>query len=98
MDGRVEDLPYDVLVVGAGSRSRVLPVPGLKERAIGFKHVEEAVFLGQRVIVLGSHPGRVVATASVDLPPERDLTVKRTPEFLALRSSIEDMVRTYHHA
>jgi NitT/TauT family transport system ATP-binding protein len=60
--------------------------------------VEEAVFLGQRVIVLGSDPGRVVATKEVDLPGDRDLTVKRSPAFLALRSSIEDLVRTYHHA
>jgi NitT/TauT family transport system ATP-binding protein len=58
--------------------------------------VEEAVFLGQRVIVLGSHPGRVVATQTVDLPTTRDLTVKRTPEFLALRASIEDLVRAHH--
>jgi NADH:quinone reductase (non-electrogenic) len=50
MDGRDEELPYDVLVVGAGSRSRVLPIPGLKERAIGFKRVEEAVFLRNRVL------------------------------------------------
>ena len=60
--------------------------------------VEEAVFLGQRVIVLGSHPGRVVATQIVDLPDDRDLTVKRTPEFLALRSSIEDLVRAHHRS
>jgi NitT/TauT family transport system ATP-binding protein len=60
--------------------------------------VEEAVFLGQRVIVLGSHPGRVVATQTVHLPDHRELTVKRTPEFLALRSSIEDLVRAHHHS
>ena len=50
IDGRQQDLPYDVLVIGAGSRSRVLPVPGLKDRAIGFKRVEEAVFLRNRVL------------------------------------------------
>jgi NitT/TauT family transport system ATP-binding protein len=60
--------------------------------------VEEAVFLGQRVIVLGSHPGRVVATQTVDLPDDRDLTVKRTPAFLALRASIEDLVRAHHRS
>ncbi|HEY2802297.1 MAG TPA: NAD(P)/FAD-dependent oxidoreductase [Actinomycetota bacterium] len=50
MDGKEPEMPYDVLVVGAGSRSRVLPIPGLKERAIGFKRVEEAVFLRNRVL------------------------------------------------
>jgi NitT/TauT family transport system ATP-binding protein len=60
--------------------------------------VEEAVFLGQRVVVLGSHPGRIVATQPVDLPDDRDLTVKRTPAFLALRATIEDQVRAHHHS
>src|SRR6185369_10771199 len=59
--------------------------------------VEEAVFLGQRVVVLASDPGRVAADRPVDLPDDRDLTVKRTPEFLALRASVEDLVRAYHH-
>jgi NitT/TauT family transport system ATP-binding protein len=58
--------------------------------------VEEAVFLGQRVVVLASDPGRVTADRPVDLPADRDLSVKRSPEFLALKSSIEDLVRAYH--
>jgi NitT/TauT family transport system ATP-binding protein len=58
--------------------------------------VEEAVFLGQRVVVLASDPGRVAEDVEVTLPEERDLPVKRTPPFLALRASVEDLVRTYH--
>ncbi|MFG2036526.1 ABC transporter ATP-binding protein [Dactylosporangium sp. NPDC048998] len=58
--------------------------------------VEEAVFLGQRVIVLASDPGRVAADVTVTLPEQRDLAAKRTPEFLALRAEVEDLVRTYH--
>lgn len=58
--------------------------------------VEEAVFLGQRVVVLGSNPGRIVSVVEVPLGEDRDLTVKRAPEFLALRASIEDVVRAHH--
>jgi NitT/TauT family transport system ATP-binding protein len=58
--------------------------------------VEEAVFLGQRVIVLASDPGRVAADITVDLPAERDLGIKRTPGFLSLRATIEDLVRAQH--
>jgi NitT/TauT family transport system ATP-binding protein len=58
--------------------------------------VEEAVFLGARVIVLASDPGRVAADVPVTLPEDRDLAVKRTPEFLALRAEVEDLVRAYH--
>jgi NitT/TauT family transport system ATP-binding protein len=58
--------------------------------------VEEAVFLGQRVIVLGSHPGTVVADVPVPLGTDRGLDTKRAPEFLALRARVEDLVRTFH--
>ncbi|MFG1640783.1 ABC transporter ATP-binding protein [Amycolatopsis sp. NPDC049252] len=58
--------------------------------------VEEAVFLGGRVVVLASDPGRIAADVEVALPAERDLGVKREPEFLALRARIEDLVREQH--
>ncbi|HYN94698.1 MAG TPA: ABC transporter ATP-binding protein [Pilimelia sp.] len=58
--------------------------------------VEEAVFLGERVVVLASDPGRVAADLVVPLRADRDLTIKRTPEFLHLRAQVEDQVRNYH--
>jgi NitT/TauT family transport system ATP-binding protein len=59
--------------------------------------VEEAVFLGQRVVVLACDPGRIAADIDVTLPDDRDLDIKRAPGFIALRGQIEDLVRTYHH-
>jgi NitT/TauT family transport system ATP-binding protein len=59
--------------------------------------VEEAVFLGERVVVLACDPGRVATDIVVDLPKDRDLAVKRLPEFLALRAQVEDQVRAFHH-
>jgi NADH:ubiquinone reductase (H+-translocating) len=41
---------YDIVVLAPGSRSRVLPVPGLAERGIGFKTVQEAIFLRNQVL------------------------------------------------
>jgi len=49
-NGENLDVPYDVLVLGAGSRSRVLPVPGLAEQGVGFKTVAEAIFLRNHVL------------------------------------------------
>ncbi len=60
--------------------------------------VEEAVFLGQRVVVLACDPGRVAADLTVELAADRDLSAKRDPAFLALRATVEDQVRAYHHA
>jgi NitT/TauT family transport system ATP-binding protein len=56
--------------------------------------VEEAVFLGERVVVLASDPGRMIAEVAVELPTDRDLAIKRVPTFLSLRASIEDLIRS----
>jgi len=42
-DGHQRDEPFDVAVIGAGSWSRTLPVPGLAEHAVGFKTLPEAI-------------------------------------------------------
>src|SRR5687767_2234862 len=41
---------YDIVVLAPGSRSRVLPVPGLAEHGIGFKTVQEAIYLRNHVL------------------------------------------------
>jgi NADH:ubiquinone reductase (H+-translocating) len=50
IEGEPFQEPYDVLIVGAGSVSRILPVPGLAERAVGFKTVEEAIYLRNEIL------------------------------------------------
>jgi NADH dehydrogenase len=49
-DGREEALRYDQLIVSLGSVSRVLPVPGLEQHALGFKSLADAVALRNRAI------------------------------------------------
>lgn len=44
------EVEYDMLVVSLGSISRTLPIPGLAECGIGFKTVEEAIFLRNHVL------------------------------------------------
>jgi NADH:ubiquinone reductase (H+-translocating) len=48
--GEPYEIPFDVLVLGCGSVSRVLPVPGLAEHGVGFKSLPEAVYLRNRVL------------------------------------------------
>jgi NADH dehydrogenase len=50
LEGEPFDLPYDTVVVTAGAVTRVLPVPGVTEQAIGMKHVEEAVAIRDRLL------------------------------------------------
>ncbi|MFH5824389.1 NAD(P)/FAD-dependent oxidoreductase [Georgenia sp. AZ-5] len=49
-DDPAYEVTYDHLVVGVGSVARALPIPGLAENAIGFKHIEEATALRNRVL------------------------------------------------
>jgi len=50
--------------------------------------VEEAVVLSDRIIVMGTKPGRVVAEIHVDLPRPRGTDVEETPDFLRLRNEV----------
>ena len=49
-EGAEHELRYDRLVVAHGSVSRVLPIPGLDEHAIGFKTLADAIWLRNHVI------------------------------------------------
>jgi NADH:ubiquinone reductase (H+-translocating) len=49
-DGEIEQIGYDQLLLALGSVSRVLPVPGLSEHAIGFKSLADAIWLRNHVI------------------------------------------------
>jgi NADH dehydrogenase len=50
IEGAPFELSYDVLVMAAGSVARTLPIPGLAEHGIGFKHVGEAIYLRNHVL------------------------------------------------
>lgn len=49
-DGASRVLAYDVVVLTPGSTSSVLPIPGLAENGVGFKTVQEAIYLRNRVL------------------------------------------------
>jgi NADH:ubiquinone reductase (H+-translocating) len=49
-EDRERELPYDQFIVALGSVSRVLPVPGLAEHAIGFKSLADAIWLRNHVV------------------------------------------------
>lgn len=49
-DGTEHRLEYDDLVLALGSVARTFPIPGLADHAVGFRTVEEAVHLGNRIL------------------------------------------------
>jgi NADH:ubiquinone reductase (H+-translocating) len=48
--GATETVPYDQLLLALGPVSRVLPVPGLSEHAVGFKSLADAIYLRNHVV------------------------------------------------
>ncbi|MGY2085383.1 ABC transporter ATP-binding protein [Blastococcus sp. SYSU DS0539] len=56
-------------------------------------HIEEAVLLADRVLVMSARPGRIRRDIPVDLPRPRSLETRRHPLF---RSLTDDLVADFH--
>jgi ABC-type nitrate/sulfonate/bicarbonate transport system ATPase subunit len=54
--------------------------------------IDEALFLGDRVVVMSPRPGRVDAVLAVDLPRPRDVHVTTDKRYIELKSSILDLI------
>jgi NitT/TauT family transport system ATP-binding protein len=57
--------------------------------------IEEAIFLAQRVYVMGARPGRLKQVIETHLPEHHDLEVKLSPEFISIKREI---IRLLHEA
>ncbi|HKE40130.1 MAG TPA: ABC transporter ATP-binding protein [Casimicrobiaceae bacterium] len=55
--------------------------------------IDEAIFLGDRVVVMSTHPGRVKAVISIDLPRPRTEHVRAEPRFGELVEQIWKLIR-----
>ncbi|MFE4922293.1 ABC transporter ATP-binding protein [Streptomyces sp. NPDC056661] len=61
--------------------------------------IDEAVYLGDRVVVLSGRPASVLADITVGLPASRDQVVTRSsPEFTAVRAQVARLIRPGHHS
>ena len=56
--------------------------------------IDESVFLSDQVIVFGSRPGRVKASISIPFERPRQLSLKRTPEFLNYIDQIWELIES----
>jgi NitT/TauT family transport system ATP-binding protein len=80
-----QGLQDEVLALVAASGATVLFVT---------HDLEEAIYLGDRVIGLLPHPGRIGIELQVDLPRPRDqLTTREDPRFLKLRRELFDFIK-----
>ncbi len=80
-----QGLQDEVLSLAASSKATVVFVT---------HDLEEAIYLGDRVIGLLPHPGRIGIELAIDLPRPRDqLTTREHPEFLRLRRQLFDFIK-----
>ena len=56
--------------------------------------IEEAVFLGDRVVVLTARPGRILEEVKIELPRPRSLEVKKSLQCHEYRNMIWDLIRS----
>lgn len=54
--------------------------------------IPEAAFLGQKVLVLASHPGRVKELVTVDLPAQRRLAMRDTLDFVQITAHLRRLL------
>ncbi|ADZ70719.1 ABC transporter ATP-binding protein [Polymorphum gilvum] len=58
--------------------------------------IPEAVFLSTRIVVLCPRPGRIYDVIESDLPRERSLDIRETPEFLKIAHRVREGLRAGH--
>jgi NitT/TauT family transport system ATP-binding protein len=73
----------------------ILHVHKLERSTIVFvtHDVEEAIYLGQRIVLMAPRPGRIDTIYEVPLPKERTQDMKLAPEFIALKREILTRIR-----
>lgn len=62
--------------------------------------VDEAVFLSDRVYIFRAHPGAILTTLDIDLPPRRfehDEEIKASPAFVTYRNQIWHLLKEQLH-
>ncbi|MBL1422050.1 MAG: ABC transporter ATP-binding protein [Alphaproteobacteria bacterium] len=56
--------------------------------------IPEAIFLGQKVLMLEANPGRVREVVDIDLPYPRELPIRETPEFNKISRYLREVLET----
>jgi ABC-type nitrate/sulfonate/bicarbonate transport system ATPase subunit len=85
LDHQTRELMQELLLgIWEGERKTVLFVT---------HDIDEAVFMGSRVVVMSARPGRIKLDRVVELPHPRHYSVKTTPAFAALKAELTEQVR-----
>jgi NitT/TauT family transport system ATP-binding protein len=83
-----QTLQDEILVLAAETKATVIFIT---------HDLEEALYLGDRIIALTSNPGRIARAVDIPLPrPRSQLSTREHPEFLRLRRDLFDTIQEHH--
>lgn len=58
--------------------------------------IPESVFLSSKIVVMSPRPGRIIDIIESDLPADRSLEIRETPEFLEIAHRVREGLRAGH--
>ena len=94
------DEPFGALdeIVRDRLNEELLRLWAATDKTIGFvtHSIPEAVYLSTKIVVMSPLPGRITDVIESDLPKERPLDIRDTPEFQALAHRVRDGLRAGH--
>ncbi len=94
------DEPFGALdeIVRDHLNEQLLALWARTEKTIGFvtHSIPEAVYLSTKIVVMSPRPGRITDVIESDLPKERPLDIRDTPEFLAIAHRVREGLRAGH--
>jgi NitT/TauT family transport system ATP-binding protein len=94
------DEPFGALdeIVRDHLNSELLKLWAETKKTIAFvtHSIPEAVYLSTKIVVMSPRPGRVTDVIESDLPAERPLDIRETPEFLKLAARVREGLRAGH--
>ncbi len=94
------DEPFGALdeIVRDHLNEQLLKLWARTNKTIGFvtHSIPEAVYLSTKIVVMSPRPGRITDVIESDLPKERPLDIRDTPEFLAIAQRVREGLRAGH--
>ena len=58
--------------------------------------IPEAVFLSSKIVVMSPRPGRIIDVIETNLPANRTLDIRETPEFLKIAHRVREGLKAGH--
>lgn len=94
------DEPFGALdeIVRDHLNEQLLALWGKTNKTVVFvtHSIPEAVYLSTHIVVMSPRPGRIQDIVISDLPRERTLDIRETPEFLAIANRVREGLRAGH--